>query len=77
MVFQRRAPLIEPDQPDAARIAKSLRDDFIKLMGMFDRQLRDDPAANDHKSSMKDARAAAERGLRLSEDLCGLLNEDR
>jgi len=67
----------EPEQDDAVILADSLREDFIKLMAIYDSQLTIGGGASDRKeSSIAAARAAAERGLRLSDDLRELLGKN-
>jgi len=60
----------ESDQEDAVFLADSLREDFSRLIAIFDRQLGTD---DEKAGTIADARAAAERGLRLSEELRELL----
>ena len=65
---------IELDEDTAASVAQSLRDDFVGLIAIFDRQLANrDFAACNKRSKISDAKAAAERGLTLSEELIELL----
>ena len=65
----------ELDQGDAASIAQTLQRDFIGLIAIFDRQLANKSAARGKAlSKIADARAAAQRGLRLSEELVELLD---
>jgi len=67
----------EPDQDDAIFLADSLREDFIKLMAIFDRQLTGgDEVVGKNRSSLTQARIAAETGLRLSDDLRELLGKN-
>jgi len=67
----------EPDQDDAIFLADSLREDFIKLMAIFDRQLAGcDEIGGKNRPSLAQARIAAERGLRLSDDLRELLGKN-
>jgi len=65
------ARAVEPDQEDAVLLADSLRADFTRLMAIFDRQLG--ARVGDKAATIADARTAAERGLRLSEELRELL----
>jgi hypothetical protein len=61
-------------QDDAAVAAQSVLTDFSELVAMLDRQLASladaDALARSH---VVEARAAAERGLKLSKQLVGLL----
>lgn len=61
-------------QDDAAIAAESVLTDFSELVAMLDRQLQNvgelDGRARSH---MAEAKAAAERGLKLSRQLVGLL----
>jgi len=55
---------------NATRLAQSVRRDFSDLVVIFDRQLgRLTDADREARSHMVRAKAAAERGLRLSQDL--------
>jgi hypothetical protein len=64
----------ELDQDDAASVARSLQKDFIGLIAIFDRQLANGSAVRQEaQSKISDARAAAERGLKLSQELVDLL----
>ena len=59
---------------DAAFVTESVRKDFSGLIAVFDRQLESAPQVNGEvRSTIADARAAAERGLRLSEQLIEIL----
>jgi hypothetical protein len=61
-------------QDDAASIAQSLRNDFIALIAVFDRQrVSGSEHLEEARANISIARAAAERGLRLSEQLVELL----
>jgi hypothetical protein len=64
------------DADDAAVVAESLRVDFARLISIFDREL-DDAATARENGAMTHARVAAKRGLRLSEELAGLLRNMR
>lgn len=62
------------DVDDAAVVAMSLQRDFERLIAIFDRQLGNASSASDRKSlAVCSARAAAKRGLKLSEELAELL----
>ncbi len=68
----------ELDQSDAASIAQSLQEDFVGLIAIFDRQLTSGYLPTGKKrSKITEARAAAERGVRLSERLVQLLRNSR
>lgn len=76
----RRGPkyAYELDQIDAASLAQSLQEDFAGLIAIFDRQLKSGSLpAGKKRSKITDARAAAERGVRLSEELVELLRNSR
>ena len=77
MNTRHRAGAIEVEQDDASSVVQSLRDDFLGLIAIFDRQLANgsgvSPAA---RSKIAEARAAAERGLRLSQNLVELLRSN-
>ena len=61
-------------QQGAAAVAKSLRRDFIALMAIFDRQLMNGAAPSDMAGcKIPAARAAAERGVQLADELVDLL----
>jgi len=66
---RRRAQAKEVAADDSALVAQAVRDDFMALIAIFDRQAADTCNASD----ISDARMAAERGLRLSEELVELL----
>lgn len=77
MEGQGRARAAEPAQDDAIFLADSLREDFIRLMAILDSQLTGGAEVSDKKESrIATARAAAERGLRLSDDLRELLGKN-
>ena len=78
MKGQGRAQAEELDQEDAASLAESVHGDFVGLIAIFDRQLTSEvgPMGKD-RSRIADARAAAERGLRLTEELVELLRNSR
>jgi len=57
----------------AAVVAESLRADFRRLIAILDQQIDDASAARDRRLAMTHARSSAERGLKLSEELVGLL----
>ena len=66
------------DQIDASALAQSLQEDFVGLIALFDRQLKSGSVpAGKKRSKIIDARAAAERGVRLSEELVELLRNSR
>jgi len=60
---------------DVAAIAENLRSDFVALTAVLDRHLTMGGSCYDcAMARLSDARAAAERGLRLSEQLVELLH---
>jgi hypothetical protein len=61
----------------AAVVAEALRADFTRLIAIFDWQADDASAGRDCRLAMARARVAAERGLKLSEELVRLLNNIR
>jgi hypothetical protein len=62
--------------PDSAAAANSVRSDFIELIALFDRRLASLPDAEDHeRSHLTKAKAVAERGLKLSQELIERLRE--
>ena len=68
----------EREQDDPASLTRSLQHCFSSLIEIFDRQLASDADAADRNwSKISEARAAAERGLRLTEHLGELLAKDR
>lgn len=78
MKGQGRTQAEELDQEDAASLAQSVHQDFVGLLAIFDRQLTSEvgpPGKN--RSRIAGARAAAERGLRLTEELVQLLRDSR
>ena len=61
-------------QDDADSIAQSLRDDFISLIAVLDRQrVNGSEQLDEVRAKISVARTAAERGLQLSEQLVELL----
>ena len=72
--FSRSAFAKISDDEDAASAAQSVCNDFSKLIQAFDRQL--DQLSGEawcERSHLQEARAAAERGLKLSRQLVGIL----
>lgn len=66
------------DQDDAMSVAQSLQEDFIGLIAIFDRELANESAANaEGRPKIADAKAAALRGLSLSQQLSELLRNIR
>ena len=66
------------DQDDAMSVAQSLQEDFIGLIAIFDRELANESAANaEGRSKIADAKAAAQRGFSLSQQLSELLRNIR
>ena len=60
----------------AIPIAEALREDFIALIAVFDRQgACESPSASMSAGNISEARIAAERGLRLSDELVELLRK--
>jgi len=59
----------------AVRLARSVRRDFVDLVAILDQQLRSpsDSAGQERFHIMK-AKAAAERGLTLSQDLIEVMS---
>lgn len=71
---RRPAKIEAPAQDDAGTIAQSLRRDFLALIAIFDRHHSSGAAKlRNADLNITEARAAAERGLRLSEELSDLL----
>ena len=69
---------VQLDQDDAIAVAHSLQEDFVGLIAIFDRQLAIKSAAvGEAQSKISDARTAAQRGLRLSQELAELLRSIR
>ena len=65
-------------QDDAISVAQSLQEDFIGLIAIFDRQLAIGLTAGAvARSKISDAKAAAQRGLSLSQELAELLRSIR
>ena len=62
------------DKVDARSVAASLQDDFAELVRIFDRELAVGRSEASGRSHIADAKDAAERGLRLSKQLAGLLS---
>lgn len=64
------ADAAELDQSGSARSLRSVADDFAALAAVFDRQLGLIPASDKTtRSHLRNAKAAAERGLHLSNEL--------
>jgi hypothetical protein len=63
------------DGDDATLLAHSLRTDFARLITIFDCRLENASTAG--RSVIADARTAAHRGLKLSEDLIELLQKNQ
>jgi hypothetical protein len=64
----------EMEQDIATSVAQSLRNDFVGLIAIFDRQLANEIAADGKtRSNTHYAKATAERGLSLSQELIQLL----
>jgi len=61
------------DQGNAATVAQSLQSDFISLIAIFDRQLLNASGTGEVRTKISDARAAAERGLELTQELMELV----
>jgi hypothetical protein len=63
-------------QEDPSAIAQAVEQDFSALIAIFNDHLDGDKGLGvDTKSALSDARAAAERGLKLSHRLIDLLRE--
>jgi len=73
MMIRRPAETEALDQIDAASVAQSLRADFMALIAIFDRRAMNGADGENALPNITDVRAAAERGLRLSEELIELL----
>ena len=73
MMNRRPAETEALDQVDAASVAQSLRDDFIALLAIFDGGRVSGADDRGPLPNIADARAAAQRGLKLSEKLIELL----
>jgi hypothetical protein len=74
MMRRRPAQTLGIAQDDAAAVAEFLRQDFTALVAIFDRQLMNGAAPGaKHGPKIPVARAAAERGVRLAEELVALL----
>ena len=57
--------------------AEALRSDFDQLIAVFDQRLASHPGADGEvRSNILEAKAAAERGRKLSQDLIELLRSD-
>ena len=62
------------DQDDAISVAHSLQEDFVGLIAIFDRQLASiSVAGSEVRSKISHAKTAAQRGLRLSQELAEML----
>jgi hypothetical protein len=58
------------DETHAVLLARSVRRDFVDLVAIFDQQLSTSPRSDRQgRFHLAKARAAAERGLRLSQEL--------
>ena len=65
---------IECDPSKAAEAAELVRRDFRALLEVFERQLVTLPASDlEGRSHINDAKAAVERGIKLSNELIGML----
>ena len=72
--FSRSAFARTEDEEDTALAAQSVCKDFRKLIQVFDQRLDQlSDATRRERSHIVEARAAAERGLRLSQQLIGML----
>ena len=60
---------------DPAAVAQSVHRDFGELLAIFDRQLKVAKPHCEHRPAVSEARAAAERGFRLSKELIELLSQ--
>lgn len=61
---------------DAVAVAECLKNDFKALISILERQgMNGSPHRASARANISDARAAAERGLRLSDELLELLRK--
>jgi len=77
MSRRRAADAPELDQYDAASVTQSLQEDFSKLIAIFERQFEAGAAGKERLRQISDARATAERGLKLSQELAEILRTTR
>ena len=66
------------EQVDVVSVARSLEEDFARLIALFDRELESRSASSSGaRSRIADARSAAQRGFNVSQELSELLREVR
>jgi len=72
MMNRARKAIVDGEIDDAAVVAESLQRDFARLIAIFDRQL-DSAADGGSTVAVSSARGAAQRGLKLSQELAEIL----